>query len=59
MTDPKAIIAAFERIERERGGYAKAEAKEVLRAVAAELGVTYEEARDVMLSEWTAGGMAG
>lgn len=52
------IIDAFDRIERERGGYAHCDADEVCSAVAAELGLAVEEVRDVMVSHWTMSGAA-
>lgn len=53
---PREIVALYERREAEAGGYAKADIKAVLRSVAEELGVTYEDARTAMLDEWCAGG---
>lgn len=52
------IIDAFDRIERERGGYAHCDADEVCSAVAAELGLPVEDVRDVMVAHWTMSGAA-
>lgn len=48
----KQIVAEFDRIEAEGGGPALTDSGEVLRQVAACIGVTYEHAREVMLDEW-------
>ncbi len=56
MIDRAKVIETFERIETERGGWHKVQAAEICAAVAAELGMTKEEVRDVMLDEWTARG---
>lgn len=50
--DRKEIVDAFERIERMHGGYAHISSCDVLDKVAAEIGVTFERARAVMLDEW-------
>lgn len=47
------IIAEFDRIETEGGGPALTNSGDVLRKVSANLGVAYEQAREVMLDEWT------
>lgn len=47
------IRETYYRIERERGGYTQADAKEVCEAVAAELGVEPAHVRSVMIDEWT------
>jgi hypothetical protein len=50
------IREAFERIEAERGGPQKADAKSVLWEVAAFYDVSYQRVRDVMLATWGAQG---
>lgn len=55
MTDAQ-IIETYERIEAERGGAREADAKAVLVETARQLGLAYEEVRDVILSDW---GMQG
>lgn len=47
------IIRAYEAAEDAAGGRLKADPKEVLRKVAADLGITYERARDVILWAWS------
>lgn len=49
------IVEAFERRERAAGGWHKADQKAVLRETAEELGISYEDAREAMLDEWTRG----
>ena len=49
------IVALYDKREAEAGGVAKADIKSVLRGVAAELGISYEEARTAVLDEWTTG----
>lgn len=55
MTDRQTILDTYARLEADTGGIAApgGDAKTVAVQVAAELGVTYEEVRDVLLSEWT------
>lgn len=55
MSTPREIVATFNRLEAEAGGYAKSDAAEVLRRTADELGISYEEAREAMLDEWIGG----
>lgn len=59
MTTPAEIVTAFDRIERERGGWAEIEALEVVRLVAAELHLTSAAVREAMLDHWTAKGFFG
>lgn len=54
MSTPREIVATFNRLESEAGGWANSDAAEVLRRTADELGVPIDEARAVMLDEWTA-----
>jgi hypothetical protein len=55
MTD-RDIINTFDRIEREHGGYADVDAREVLRLTAETMGLPLEHVRAVMLDEWCCGG---
>ena len=52
MTDRKKIIATFEAIEAERGGYAYASADDVCKCVAEKLEEPIEEVKDVMRAHW-------
>jgi hypothetical protein len=52
MSDSE-ILAIYYRIEAELGG--AGHAKEALRRTAAEAGVSYERARNVVLNDWGAG----
>ena len=52
MTDPASIRSAYERIEAEHGGYARADADEVCEAVAAEIGADTARVREIMIDAW-------
>lgn len=52
VTDAE-ILAAFAAAETAAGGPQKADTKAVLTSVAALLGVTYERARDAVLTDWS------
>lgn len=54
--DKKKIIETFDRIEKEDGGIAFADAMHVLRLTAKELGIEIDQARSVMIDHWTMGG---
>ena len=52
MTDRKEIIATFEAIEAERGGYAYVSADDVCKLVAEKLEKPIEKVKDVMRNHW-------
>lgn len=55
MTDRATISETFQRLEDEAGGYAapSGDAKTICEGVAAELRISYEEVRAVMIDIWT------
>lgn len=50
--DKRAIIAAYERAETEAGGLAHADPRQCVELAAAECGVTFEAAREVLTNHW-------
>ncbi len=57
QVDKPKLIAAYERIEREAGGIAEADMPLCLTKAAAECGVAYPEAKEIMRLHWA--GTAG
>lgn len=50
--DKRAIIAAYERHEREAGGKECADHRKCAERAAADCGVTFEAAREVLTNHW-------
>ena len=50
----RAVVAAYKRREDAAGGYALADMPECARLAAEECGVSYEDARGVLLDAWSA-----
>ena len=57
--DERAIIDAYERHEQAAGGLSYADPRECVERAAAECGVTYEQARSVLIEEWAGSLRAG
>jgi predicted SPOUT superfamily RNA methylase MTH1 len=50
--DKRAIIAAYARAEAEAGGLANACPRQCTERAATECGVTYQDAREVLINHW-------
>lgn len=50
--DKRAIIAAYERAEAEAGGLANACPRQCAERAALKCGVTYQDAREVLINHW-------